>query len=74
MANYEKITNLIYQSLAWGPTYKFKDGDYIKDADNKSDLYIKESLKIMKIKLKDLQNKKVFNIGTGRESRFFAKF
>ena len=39
MANYEKITNLIYQNLAWGPTYKFKDGDYIKDADNKSDLY-----------------------------------
>ena len=74
MANYEKITNLIYQNLAWGPTYKFKDGDYIKDADNKSDLYIKESLKIMKIKLKDLQNKKVFNIGTGRESRFFAKY
>ena len=74
MANYEKITNLIYQNLAWGPIYKFKDGDYLKDADNKSDLYIKESLKIMKIKLKDLQNKKVFNIGTGRESRFFAKY
>jgi len=49
MANYEKITNLIYQNLAWGPIYKFKDGDYLKDADNKSDLYIKESLKIMKI-------------------------
>ena len=41
--------------------------------DNKSEVYIKDSLKIMKIKLKDLKKKKVFNIGTGRESRFFAK-
>ena len=69
---YNKMTKLIYQDLAWGPVYKKNDGNYIKDTDNKSEIYIKESLKIMKISLKALKNKKVFNIGTGRESRFFA--
>ena len=42
MAKYKDLTNLIYQHLAWGPLYKKKDGSFIKDADNKSDIYIKE--------------------------------
>ena len=70
---YNEMTKLIYQDLAWGPIYKKNDGAYIKDTDNKSEIYIKQSLKIMKIPLPSLKNKKVFNIGTGRESRFFAK-
>tara|TARA_B100001057_G_scaffold375651_1_gene380504 strand:+ start:862 stop:2019 length:1158 start_codon:yes stop_codon:yes gene_type:complete len=70
---YNEMTKLIYQDLAWGPIYKKNDGAYIKDTDNKSEIYIKQSLKIMKIPLRSLKNKKVFNIGTGRESRFFAK-
>ena len=74
MAKYKELTNLIYQHLAWGPLYKKNDGNFIKDADNKSEVYIKESLKIMKIKLSDLKNMRVFNIGTGRESRFFAEY
>lgn len=72
-SNYKNLTDFIYQELAWGPIYKIKDGKYVSNMDNKSEVYIKDSLKIMKIKLKDLKNKKVFNIGTGRESRFFAK-
>ena len=70
---YNEMTKLIYQDLAWGPIYKKNDGAYIKDTDNKSEIYVKQSLKIMKIPLRSLKNKKVFNIGTGRESRFFAK-
>ena len=72
--NYKSLTDFIYQELAWGPIYKIKDGNYVTNMDNKSEVYIRQSLKIMKIKLKDLKNKKVFNIGTGRESRFFAKY
>ena len=34
----------------------------------------KESLKIMKISAKSLKNKTVFNIGTGREAKVFAKY
>ena len=72
-SNYKNLTDFIYQELAWGPIYKIKDGNHVANMDNKSEVYIKESLKIMKIQLKDLRKKKVFNIGTGRESRFFAK-
>ena len=71
---YKEMTRLIYQDLAWGSIYKKSDGNYIKDTDNKSEIYIKKSLRIMKIPLKKLKNKTVFNIGTGRESRFFAKY
>ena len=72
--SYSDLTNFLYQELAWGPFFKKQDGKYIKNMDNDSSIYIKESLKIMKIKISDLKNKKVFNIGTGRESRFFAKY
>ena len=47
------MTRLIYQDLAWGPIYKKSDGNYIKDTDNKSEIYIKKSLRIMKIPLKN---------------------
>jgi hypothetical protein len=71
---YKNMTDFIYQELAWGPTYKNKDGSHIKDTDNNSERYIKESLKKMKISLKNLKGMKIFNIGTGRESRFFSKY
>ncbi len=70
---YKNMTNFLYQELAWGHMFKKKDGKYIKNTDNNSEIYIKESLRKMKIPLNKLKNKKVFNIGTGRESRFFAK-
>ena len=69
---YVNLTSLIYQELSWLPLYIKKDGKVIANADNNSEKYILDSLKVMKLKLKDLKNKKVFNIGTGRESRFFA--
>ena len=76
--NYEKLTSFIYDEMAWGPLFKKqtlgkKDGKTIKNTDNNASNYIKESLKIMKIPLNKLKGKKVFNIGTGRESRFFAQ-
>ena len=54
---YKEMTRLIYQDLAWGPIYKKSDGNYIKDTDNKSEIYIKKSLRIMKIPLKKLKTK-----------------
>ena len=69
---YKNLTSFIYEDLAWGNIYRKKDGEVIKDADNNAEKYILDSLKIMNIDVKDLKNKKVFNIGTGRESRFFA--
>ena len=69
---YENLTKFIYQELSWLPLYIKKDGKVIANADNNSEKYILDSLKIMKLKTKDLKNKKIFNIGTGRESRFFA--
>ena len=72
--NYKDMTNFLYQELAWGPLFKKKDGKSIKNTDNNSEIYIKETFRKMKIPLGKLKNKKVFNIGTGRESRFFAKY
>ena len=71
---FKNMTNFLYQELAWGPIFKKKDGKLIKNTDNNSEIYIKESLRKMRIPLSKLKNKKVFNIGTGRESRFFAKY
>ena len=70
--DYKNLTKLIYQELSWLPLYIKQDGKVIRNADNNAEKYITDSLKIMKLKTKDLKNKKVFNIGTGRESRFFA--
>ncbi len=75
--NYEKLTSFIYDEMSWGPLFKKqtlgkREGKTIKNTDNNASDYIKDSLKIMKIPLKKLKGKKVFNIGTGRESRFFA--
>jgi SAM-dependent methyltransferase len=70
--DYKNLTKLIYQELSWLPLYIKQDGKVIRNADNNAEKYILDSLKIMKLKPKDLKNKKVFNIGTGRESRFFA--
>ena len=67
------FTKFIYQELAWGPLYKINDGNFVKNQDNNAQKYILNSLKKLKIKKKDLKNKKVFNIGTGREARVFAK-
>ena len=74
MENYKNITTFIYEDLAWGPLYRKKDGEIIKNADNNAEKYILESLKVLSIKTRDLKGKKIFNIGTGRESRFFAKY
>ncbi len=74
MENYKNITAFIYEDLAWGPLYRKKDGEILKNADNNAEKYILESLKVLSIKTKDLKGKKIFNIGTGRESRFFAKY
>lgn len=70
--NYQRLTSLIFQELSWLPLCIKKDGDIIANADNNSEKYILDSLKIMNLTKKNLKNKKVFNIGTGRESRFFA--
>lgn len=70
--NYKDLTRFIYQDLSWGPLYRHIDGEIIPNADNNAEKYIVESLDIMKISVSDLKNKKVFNIGTGRESRYFA--
>ena len=73
LEDYKISTSLIYNDLAWGPLFRAKDGDIVKNTDNQAAKYILESLNIMKIPKKDLKGKKVFNIGTGRESRFFAE-
>lgn len=70
---YSQLTSFIYQDLSWGPLYREKDGEVITNADNQAAKYIMESLDIMKISKTELKGKKVFNIGTGRESRFFAE-
>lgn len=70
--NYKDFTRFIYQDLSWGPLFRKDDGKVILNADNNAEKYIKESLEIMNISASDLKNKTVFNIGTGRESRYFA--
>lgn len=70
--NYEKLTRYVYENLSWGPLFRKKDGSKIINTDNDSTTYIKQSLRRMNIKLSQLRNMNVFNIGTGRESRFFA--
>lgn len=70
---YKDVTTFIYEDLAWGPLYRKKDGEIIKNADNNAEKYISDSLKILSINKADLKGKKIFNIGTGRESRFFAQ-
>ena len=70
---YKDLTRFIYQDLSWGPLFRKEDGKVISNADNNAEKYIKESLDIMKVPISDLKNKTVFNIGTGRESRFFAE-
>lgn len=73
LKNYKDLTRFIYQDLSWGPLFRKTDGEVISNADNNAEKYIKESLDIMKIKVSDLKDKTVFNIGTGRESRYFAE-
>ena len=46
--SYSDLTNILYQELAWGPFFKKQDRKYIKNMDNASSIYIKESLKIVK--------------------------
>ena len=74
--DYEKLTELVYGKLAWGPLFRPEKSDgnkILKNLDNNAEKYILESLKIMRIKTKNLKNLKVLDIGTGRHSRFFAK-
>ena len=70
--NYKDLTRFIYQDSSWGPLFRKNDGEVIVNADNNAAKYINESLDIMKIPPSDLKDKVVFNIGTGRESRYFA--
>lgn len=67
--NYKELTAFIYQDLSWGPLYRKKDGEIVKETDNNAEKYILDSLNILKIKPEELKGKKVFNIGTGRESK-----
>ena len=69
-----KFTRFLYQDISWGPLYKKEDGKILKNLDNNAEKYIKESLRIMNISPKQLKNKNIFNIGTGREAKVFAKF
>lgn len=69
---YNHFTSFVYSFLSWTSLYKDKDGEVIKDADNNAAKYINETLNLIGIKENDLKGKKVFNIGTGREARFFA--
>lgn len=74
--DYEKLTELVYGKLAWGPLFRAEKTDankVLKNLDNNAEKYILESLEIMKIKIKNLKNLKVLDIGTGRHARFFAK-
>jgi len=70
---YKEFTSFVFQDLSWLPLYKKEDGAFIKNLDNNAEKYIKDSLKIFSLKELDLKKKKIFNIGTGRESRFFAE-
>ncbi len=69
---YNHFTSFVYSFLSWTSLYKDKDGEIIKDADNNAAKYIKDSLKVIGIKENELKGRNVFNIGTGREARFFA--
>lgn len=69
---YNHFTSFVYSFLSWTSLYKDKDGEVVKDADNNAAKYIRDSLKVIGISESDLSGKKVFNIGTGREARFFA--
>ena len=71
--NYKDLTRFVYQDLSWGPLFRKKDGEVISNADNNAEKYIKESLDVMNIKVSELKEKTIFNIGTGRESRYFAE-
>ena len=68
------FTRLLYQDYAWGPLYNKNDGKTIPGIDNNSKIYIDQSLKIMNLSPLQLRGKKVFNIGTGREAKVFAKY
>tara|TARA_B100001123_G_C15221489_1_gene991405 strand:+ start:317 stop:1447 length:1131 start_codon:yes stop_codon:yes gene_type:complete len=73
---YKDLTNFVYSNLSWGPLFRDKKTDEntpIKNLDTSAEKYITDSLKIMKIKPSELKGKKVFDVGTGRQSRFFAK-
>ena len=50
--DYEKLTELVYGKLAWGPLFRDEKTDankVLKNLDNNAEKYILESLKIMKI-------------------------
>jgi len=70
--NYKELTEFVYDNLSWGPLYRHKDGKNVSNKDNNSKKYIDETLDIMKIPVSDLKNKRIFNIGSGRESRYLA--
>ena len=70
--NYKELTKFVYDNLSWGPLYRHKDGKTVSNKDNNSKKYIDETLDIMKIPVSDLKNKRIFNIGSGRESRYLA--
>ena len=56
--NYQRLTSLIFQELSWLPLWIKKDGDIIANADNNSEKYILDSLKIMNLTKKSLKIKK----------------
>ena len=70
--NYKDLTRFVYQDLSWGPLLE-KDGEVISNADNNAEVY-KESLDVMNIKVSELKEKTIFNIGTGRKSIFCRKW
>jgi len=73
--NYKDLTSFVYYNLSWGPLFRGTKTDSnkpTKDHDNSAEKYILESLDIMKIKKKDLKNKRILDVGTGRQARFFG--
>ena len=73
--NYKELTSFVYSNLSWGPLFRDPKTDKnapTKDHDNSAEKYITESLDIMKFKKADLKGKRVLDIGTGRQARFFG--
>lgn len=70
--NDTNLTSFIYEDLSWGNLYRVNDGSVKNYKDNNSEKYILESLRVMNIKPKALKGMKVFNVGSGREARYFA--
>ena len=71
--DYAKKTDFIYGEQTWAPLFADGDGEEIDSTDNNARKYILESLAVMKVGPKELKERAVFNIGTGREAKVFLE-